>query len=542
MAKQRKRVRTVSSTRKTWGVVVLVAMIETLTVACTAKGEREGEGERLRVTSVSPAEGATGVLLTDPIVITFSDPVSSRAGGTVSISPSVAGLTRSWATDSELTLTFSEPFQSGKLHTVTLDGFATADKETMATWSVSFTTVDDDPTQLSVVSISPASGSSGVSTGAPIVITFSDAVTNPEGGSVSITPEVSGLVLTWTSESQLTIEHDTFTEQTQYSVEIDGFTAAGKVPMDPHTLVFTTTDSGSGTFGPDRPYSTNPTLGKRVPTGAITIDGSNSGEWTDDMLIALDMANDDPRSLGDNWCFHETPFDLTHLWAAWDDDHLYLAWQIVDVTDVIDPANAGSSHGSYPAVMDLIQWIAIDTIPGAGAAIDMWGKNDGLPYWTGADLPDYQLYIASNLWQGFISRAVNGAFVVDDGEIDYHAIDAVGIDVAVGSELAAATLWGVPDADLRHDSAALMDLVVAGHDGSRDSFYEMKIPLAALGNPDVEGAGLGVMIGQGEMSPVDTIPNDPATLDTPGTSQSNSPLEWGDVDSLTVSFARVGHF
>ena len=52
--------------------------------------------------------------------------------------------------------------------------------------------------------------------------------------------------------------------------------------------------------------------GKR---GTMTIDGSPSG-WTDEHLIALDMANDDPRSLGDNWTMHEAPIDLTHMWAA----------------------------------------------------------------------------------------------------------------------------------------------------------------------------------------------------------------------------------
>lgn len=56
------------------------------------------------------------------------------------------------------------------------------------------------------------------------------------------------------------------------------------------------------------PYSTNPSFGKKVTT-PITIDG----EWTDDMLISIGMAGDDPCSLGDNWSMHETPMDLSHL-------------------------------------------------------------------------------------------------------------------------------------------------------------------------------------------------------------------------------------
>ncbi|MFH0879406.1 MAG: alpha-amylase family glycosyl hydrolase, partial [Lentisphaerota bacterium] len=97
-------------------------------------------------------------------------------------------------------------------------------------------------------------------------------------------------------------------------------------------------------FGSAKPYSVNPTLGHSVVNGGITIDGSPS-DWNTNMLVALDMANDDPRTLGDNWTTHEAPIDFSHLWAAWDDNNLYLAWQYVDITDIIDPSNAGSAGG-----------------------------------------------------------------------------------------------------------------------------------------------------------------------------------------------------
>lgn len=289
------------------------------------------------------------------------------------------------------------------------------------------------------------------------------------------------------------------------------------------------------------PYSVNPTHGSAVSPGTITIDGSNNGEWSDSNVIALDMANDDPRSLGDNWTMHESPWDLTHLWAAWDDEALYLAWQYVDVTDILDPANAGSAGGGKPANMDLIQWIVLDLGPG-GSSIDMWGKNNGDPYWTGTDVPDVQFYIASNLWQGFLSRAVDGSFPVDDGGINYFSVAEAGVEIAVGDTLAAGELWGVDDVDRVDDSSALRDFVAAGHSGSRDSFYEMRIPLSILqiSRTDLEQNGLGVMLGQGEGSCLDTIPNDPATTDTPGVTDWNSPLEWTDTDSLTADFARVG--
>ncbi len=291
-----------------------------------------------------------------------------------------------------------------------------------------------------------------------------------------------------------------------------------------------------------RPYAVNPTLGAAVNPGDIAIDGTNSGEWDDTNVIALDLANDDPRSIGDAWCMHEPPFDLSHLFAAWDDANLYLAWQYVDVTDVLDPANAGSAGANRPASMDLIQWVALDTQAGAGSPNDMWGKNNGAPYWTGSDLPDVQIYIASNLWQGYVSRAVGGVFPVDDGGANYFSMAAADIEAAVGTELAVAELYGVRDADDAANPGTLTEFVAAGHAGSRDSFYEMRIPLAFLGitRLELETVGLGVMLGQGEGSCVDTIPDDPATRDTQATSDSNSPLEWSDTDALTAGFARVG--
>ena len=280
------------------------------------------------------------------------------------------------------------------------------------------------------------------------------------------------------------------------------------------------------------------------------------------MIIALDLANDDPRSIGDNWSMHEIPFDFSHLWAVWDDENLYIAWQYVDVTDIIDPANAGSSAGTKPNQIDLIQWIAFDTKQEAGASIDMWGKNELEPYWNGHDLPDYQIYVASNLFQGFIAEAVDNEFLVPEDtsitETDhYHKfvegypseqIGDTGIEVAVSNTFGGTTLWGVQDADKALESPIeqtdISDFISQGHDINRDTFYEIKIPFSAIGITKgyLESSGIGIMLGQGEVSCLDTIPNDPATSDTVGVSDSNSPLEWGDIDLLSVPFARIGSF
>ena len=87
----------------------------------------------------------------------------------------------------------------------------------------------------------------------------------------------------------------------------------------------------------------------------------------------------------------------------------------------------------------------------------------------------------------------------------------------------------------------MTEYISSGHDTSRDSFYEMAIPLASIGltKATLEANGLGVFINVGSTSSMDCIPNDGATLDSSGVTGSNSSVEWEDHDQFTAPYARV---
>ena len=75
-----------------------------------------------------------------------------------------------------------------------------------------------------------------------------------------------------------------------------------------------------------------------------------------------------------------------------------------------------------------------------------------------------------------------------------------------------------------------------------DKITSIRIPLTYLGvtSAYIESTGIGVMVGAGGESSMDSIPHDETTLATAGVTDWNSSLEWTKDDVFTVPFARIG--
>ena len=106
-------------------------------------------------------------------------------------------------------------------------------------------------------------------------------------------------------------------------------------------------------------YKTNPN--NQVGTQkTISIDGDLS-DWNSSMLIAQGTANDDPRVYREN-SMHELPVDLYALYGAYDDNNLYLMWEMTNVGDVVCPEQGYvTSQGILWQTQELPFFIAIDT-------------------------------------------------------------------------------------------------------------------------------------------------------------------------------------
>lgn len=73
-----------------------------------------------------------------------------------------------------------------------------------------------------------------------------------------------------------------------------------------------------------------------------------------------------------------------------------------------------------------------------------------------------------------------------------------GFDAGVGTGFAGTSLMGVKDADNRLKEASCINMLT-GHDTTRDTFYEVKIPLTELKitRAQLESTGLGNYDGTG---------------------------------------------
>ncbi len=314
-------------------------------------------------------------------------------------------------------------------------------------------------------------------------------------------------------------------------------------------------DNASECTAPSSYYATNP-AGQEGLAGTITIDGDIS-DWSSSMLICQGVANDDPRIFKGS---HEGPvYDLYAMYAAWDNDNLYLMWQYSNVTDVSDPGQGFPiSDNGKPWNGDIPIAIALDVDPAmeTDGIIDstmtsVWHNGNFINYQNGMD---HLLMFSSKPGVGvpaLFKMNANGAF--DYNAANVSGFDDEGIEYQWGDEVLSSTIYGINSngysgytpADLADDTQ-YVDFNTLGHDSAQETFYEMKIPFTALGIDlnYLQTNGIGAMIvstfGQ---SAIESLPHDDATLDNAlvdYTADASTSHEKEDLDIFTEPMARIG--
>src|SRR5882724_2189573 len=138
------------------------------------------------VSSTTPAGGATNVAFNSSIVITFSESVTASASAFSLACPtgSPRAFAQSASPSATITLTPSSPLPAGTTCTVKVTAAQVTDTDAndppdaMASdFTFSFATVNPVDAAPSVVSVTPATGTSNVPVNSAIVVTFSESVT-----------------------------------------------------------------------------------------------------------------------------------------------------------------------------------------------------------------------------------------------------------------------------------------------------------------------------------------------------------------------------
>ncbi|NLK94150.1 MAG: hypothetical protein GX275_03000, partial [Clostridiales bacterium] len=283
----------------------------------------------------------------------------------------------------------------------------------------------------------------------------------------------------------------------------------------------------------------------------ITIDGSFS-DWSEDMLIAQGVANDEPRAFRGA---HEYPvYDDYALYAAWDNDNLYIGWQIANPNDKVCGENGVGTNEAKPYNADQPQIIGLDIDPNKSATTEIstgkyvWERT--LDFKNGVDTALYFSTKPGVGTPGFFIPNSEGRFSYDP---EYCLnFKTLGIKYAYADGFLPSSMIGINgianlgiDA-LYSESSPWEDLLQLGHNKALDTFYEMSIPLKSLGidKDYLVNNGIGVFHASiYGSSPVSSLPHDKCVLDNAleaYSQDSSTSMEKEDLDEFTVPCARVG--
>ena len=304
-------------------------------------------------------------------------------------------------------------------------------------------------------------------------------------------------------------------------------------------------------------YATNPN-GAVGKTATITIDGEFS-DWDESMLIARGGANDVATAFKGG---HENcVLDIYSLYAAWDDNNLYIAWQMVNTCDIWAREGDGPlSDGGR--VLDVPLVVALSLNPNS---VCMTGKNQwGKGIWGDKASMGFEFKSHVDrllLMSGKPGLGTPALFKAVDAEGNTNYSEGClnfisnGIEYKMKEGFLPKDLYrqktNADNVDVCYDVENYENLLSAeytgkAHNTSYDSFYEIKIPFKALGIDrnwiETYGIGCRVLATRGE-SAIDCMPHDPSMLDNVFDSyaaDASTSHEKDDIDIITYDLASIG--
>lgn len=321
------------------------------------------------------------------------------------------------------------------------------------------------------------------------------------------------------------------------------------------SVVYVSADSSTSTDNTKLSsyYSTNPS-GNCGEYASIKIDGDLS-DWKSSMLIAQGTANDDPRVyMGSS--MHENPIDSYALYSAWDDNNLYIMWEMKNVQDIVAPNDDFPlSQGLLYQTTNLPIFIALNTgkrTAGEGlmeSGSTVW--DSGITYQSGLDT---MICVSTNGCNGpYVYKTNTSGKLVSTDQKDSNIKLNWGNNQSVSTSCYG--IYGgygkshnrIPG-DITSEDSDWVDYYSSSykHNKKLDFFYEVSIPFKSIDIDKnyLESNGISIMqVMTFGTSGMNSLPYDLSMSDNankPYSKDSSSTMEKEDEDDIKASFAQIG--
>lgn len=428
---------------------------------------------------------------------------------------------------------------------------------------------DSDPTT------KPDDGGSGSGTG---------------GGDVPVIDDVS-LSSVKVNGSAASISGTSVTFRKTGTEDSFAVTSVEAVPKDSSAEVTYSATSGTVSAGNSETFTITVTNGAKTETYTLTVSytkktdqggteseyywtnkngyGTNKtisawSDWTEAEKIAQGAANDDPRVFC-HWSMHENPCDAYALYAAYDDDKLYLMVELPNVQDMV-------ATDEYPLSDNAQYWnrgtpffFAFETGKGVGGDGSMISTADTY-VWGNAVLFSEKNIDTMIACHSNPEKGTPGVFYTNSEGLFSYSSDLCltfsGTGVSVSWDgganktqgLVSKNLWGIKAVGTDQGRLSenthtdtYIDFYELGHDPDYDLKWQITVPLSALRitKSELESNGIGVMFVLSDgASGMDCLPWDSCMIDNaekPYSQGESTSAEKEDVDTITVPLARIGH-
>ncbi|MDD4307687.1 MAG: Ig-like domain-containing protein, partial [Thermoplasmata archaeon] len=340
------------------------------------------DGVAPTITTIVPADGATGVAVNSNVVVTWSESMNSSAG-TVNISPAplIAG---TWAWSAGNTIrTYSGATWNGATYTLTFSSFKDVSGMSAGGDLVkAFTVIAPPP--VSMENIVPADGATGVSQTASVVVTWAEAM-NPALGSVSIVPAplVAGTWAWSVGNSVYTYSGAIWPGGQLITLTFNNFmSAAGGTASGDLVKIFTTTEIA-------------PTIVTIVPADGATGVLTNANiivRWSEPMSNTVGTVNIVPvPPINGIWAWSANRIWYNYTGATWSYATMY-SLTFTGFKDTMGTAASGDLSKQFTTLAG-----PPPTTKATGVNVMKSGTNNVVISWTNPSATDFwDIYASTN--------------------------------------------------------------------------------------------------------------------------------------------------